>query len=525
MATFPYGFSVGAVALPPPGIFQMDPALQQPGANDWADLARANSNAFLDTLLIALHAPNPISTAGPTVEEAFKSHLVSLAPNQQQTQLIPSLYSILKTFWLPSSPAYFSLTASTSTARIPSEHRFLYWDPQPLVFNGISCPNCSSTLVNNGRISSGPIKIYDIGKPFFIIGCEYVCRSNTCVNATTSEGRKFASIDPAILRSLPAKLKDEFPAKLLHGEGYVGSGLTVWNWRALGVSTSLWNLVMGALRSGLRKDVILGLIWTVQNGVPDYPPSDSAQQQQPQHVLSQVAQQSQMQDGHEADDRMDEDDDDVEDEDEDEEECARTLRNGKNGNETTQTVSSTVSFLNLAAIQKRIHNIQCITDAYGAAWNENTATTGAPSQKQAPDVAPQGSPSSQPNINQPTSTVQPAAPPQPSYKPFPSYPFAPFAYLPHHMINAIHGSAPIPTTSPSTTPNEGPTSASAGPGSSTISGGSKRSPRHCSKCGSQECKGKGGRSFCANACQDCGKLECKGRNSRRPDKKCAEGWQ
>ena len=53
---------------------------------------------------------------------------------------------------------------------------------------------------------------------------------------------------------------------------------------------------------------------------------------------------------------------------------------------------------------------------------------------------------------------------------------------------------------------------------------SKRSPRHCCKCGSQDCKGKGGRSFCMNGCQDCGKLECKGRNSRRPDKKCSEGW-
>lgn len=59
----------------------------------------------------------------------------------------------------------------------------------------------------------------------------------------------------------------------------------------------------------------------------------------------------------------------------------------------------------------------------------------------------------------------------------------------------------------------------------TASNSNKRSPRHCSKCGSQDCKGKGGRSFCMNACQDCGKLECKGRNSRRPDKKCSEGWQ
>lgn len=48
--------------------------------------------------------------------------------------------------------------------------------------------------------------------------------------------------------------------------------------------------------------------------------------------------------------------------------------------------------------------------------------------------------------------------------------------------------------------------------------------RHCVKCGSNECKGKGGRAFCGNPCQDCGKLECKGRNSKRPDRTCADAW-
>ena len=43
----------------------------------------------------------------------------------------------------------------------------------------------------------------------------------------------------------------------------------------------------------------------------------------------------------------------------------------------------------------------------------------------------------------------------------------------------------------------------------------KRSPRHCSKCGSADCKGKGGRSFCSNACRDCGKMDCMGRTNRR----------
>jgi hypothetical protein len=260
--------------MPPAGIapiYHIEPPIPT-GDNEWADLARSNPNAFLSVLLAALAAPNPVSNAGPTVEEAFKSHLVSLAPNPTQAQPIPSLYSILKTFWLPSSPAYFSLTASASTARTPSEHRFLYWDPQPLVFNGIACPSCASPLINKGRISSGPVKIYDIEKPFFIVGCEYVCRSPMCVGATGSaEGRKFASTDPSILRSLPQLLRDEFPARLLllNGDADAGSGPGVWNWKAMGVSTGLWNLVMGGLRTGLKKDTILRLIWSVQHKVPE----------------------------------------------------------------------------------------------------------------------------------------------------------------------------------------------------------------------------------------------------------------
>ena len=51
-----------------------------------------------------------------------------------------------------------------------------------------------------------------------------------------------------------------------------------------------------------------------------------------------------------------------------------------------------------------------------------------------------------------------------------------------------------------------------------------RRVRHCVKCGSSECKGKGGRTFCVNPCQDCGKMDCKGRNSKRPDRTCADAW-
>ncbi|PIL35610.1 hypothetical protein GSI_02338 [Ganoderma sinense ZZ0214-1] len=265
----------GSASAPPMGIrngrppvFPIDPSLD---ADDWGDMSRSRPDRFLHALVAALEAPNPISGGGPPVEEAFKGHLVSLAPNSKNAApTIPSLYSILKTFWLPSSPVYFSLTASASTARTPSEHRFLYWDPQPLVFNGISCPVCSSPLANRGRISSGPIKIYDLDKPFFVIGCEYVCTSHMCLGAVGPQGRKFASTDASILRALPAKLKDEFPALLLQGSPDLGTGADIWSWHGMGVSTALWNMVRASLRAGLRKEAILEIIRAIQHGTSDY---------------------------------------------------------------------------------------------------------------------------------------------------------------------------------------------------------------------------------------------------------------
>lgn len=247
-------------------MYPIDPNID---GSDWVALSRSNGSAFLHSLISSLAAPNPISTAGPSVEEAFKSHLVSLAPQQKQgATAIPSLYSILKTFWLPSSPAYFALTASASTARTPSEHKFLYWDPQPLVFNGIACPYCSAPLMNRGRIRSGPIKIYDLGKPFFIIACEYACKSPACAHLSP-DGRKFSSVDLSIHRALPEKLRDEFPAHIMHSGTDLGSGPGVWNWRPMGVSKELWNMVRGCLRVGAKKDAILQVIKGIQEGVPD----------------------------------------------------------------------------------------------------------------------------------------------------------------------------------------------------------------------------------------------------------------
>jgi len=254
-------------------VFHLDPNME---LDDWAELAHNKPDVLLVILLTALAPSNPTPNDSRTAEEAFRSHLVSLTHSSQQPQPIPSLYSILKTFWLPSSPAYFSLTTSTSTARTPSEHRFLYWDPHPLVFNGISCPACSQPLINQGRIASGPVKIYDIEKPFFIIGCEYVCRSASCATTAGPDGRKFASTDPSILRSLPAKLQDEFPARLVYGDTDAGTSPDIWNWKVVGVSRLLWNIVRASLKSGLKKEVVLHLIYLIQHGVSDDGPRPSS---------------------------------------------------------------------------------------------------------------------------------------------------------------------------------------------------------------------------------------------------------
>ncbi|KAJ2924641.1 hypothetical protein H1R20_g12446, partial [Candolleomyces eurysporus] len=370
-------------------VLQIDPSLT---GDEWATLARNDANAFLTTLLAALAAPNPVSTAGPSVEESFKSHLASLAPNQNQVHPIPSLYSILKTFWLPSSPAYFSLTASAgAAARIPSEHRFLYWDPLPLVFNGIACPTCSTPLLNKGRISSGPVKVYDIEKPFFIIGCEYVCKSPQCTTPATPEGRKFASTDSSIFRALPPKLKDEFPAKLLYDNTDAGSGPNIWNWKALGVSWSLWNMVHGALRSGLKKEVILHLIHSIQHGVPDLDALGRETQEDEDISLDENEDHSQQQ----------------------QQVPPQPAPTGDQSNAPSHSLENGEA------------GVGTFSDAYSNAWKENTAV--AENTVKSPPPPP-------PATAQPAPSGSNAVPPTQAF-PYP-YPFGAYAYMsPHTIVN------------------------------------------------------------------------------------------
>lgn len=71
------------------------------------------------------------------------------------------------------------------------------------------------------------------------------------------------------MQALPTRLKEEFPAKLLQGDSDMGSGTSVWNWHAMGVSKSLWNMVKGCLKCGMSKDAILHVINAIQNPLKD----------------------------------------------------------------------------------------------------------------------------------------------------------------------------------------------------------------------------------------------------------------
>ncbi|KAK7690995.1 hypothetical protein QCA50_006098 [Cerrena zonata] len=530
--TAPYGEQWGtSISAPPMASLQHRPAPTAPApvstsqssaidptldSNDWQSM-RQRQDFLLYYLTTALHAPNPTPTSGVRLDEAFLAHLHSLQSSSKLGSTLPQLYSTLKTFWLPWSPAYFSLTASAATA--PSEYRFFYWDPYTLVFNGIACPVCGDALKNNGRINSGPIKVYDLGKPFFIIGCEYLCTSATCKpNSPRAEGRRFASTDPSIIRSLPVKLRDDFPAKLMHGPAQapdLGSGPHIWSWCGMGVSTALWNMVRASLNAGMRKDAILGIIKGVTDGVPEDPippwyavpppvqpqtfaPPPVPQQHAPQPVAGPSGQN---QDVDMNGNQEDAEGSQEEEEEEEEEEEARD----KPVEQTTYEAWTVNA-----------------TKANGAAPVAGPSEPNGQQQQQ-PNETNNAAPQTiqQPQPQQIQQHPQLEYPPMPPPTPSPQFstghqaPFISFAPTPAYAFA-------YPPAPPPATPLKRPYSAIE---DLSASGSSQRRIRHCVKCGSHECKGKGGRAFCKNPCQDCGKLECPGRNSKRPDRSCKDAWE
>ncbi|KAJ7352255.1 hypothetical protein DFH08DRAFT_934709 [Mycena albidolilacea] len=477
----PFSGSISAPVAPSPAPV-IDPALQR---NEWAELAHSKPEQLLNVLLAALDAPNASSLTGPSVEEAFKSHLGSLAPppsssapnsaNGAPTQTIPSLYSILKTFWLPSSPSYFALTASATSARTPSPHRFLYWDPQPLVFNGIACPACAAPLANRGRIRSGPLTIHDLAGPFFVIGCAYACTANPA--------HVYASTDAAVRRALPAALEREFPVRLLAGD--TGVGPDMWNWQARGVSRALWSLVLGALRTGLGRDVILQLVRGVQHGVPE-----AAGASEEDGVAAEGA------------------DADADAAPMEEEESAEEAAQGRERG-PGDVLPPAAPALGPTDGSAGEPTAASANQAFNDAWTANSVIASLDIRNAPNPVLYGNSPVTYARLMFPQGAVPGVVPYDPAqHAQLPTLNKRPY---PFEADIGVGGSS----SGVSGTATEGVASPPAK---------KARSPRHCCKCGLQTCKGKGGRNFCTNACMDCNKFECPGRNSRRPDKRCESGW-
>ncbi|KAI0258360.1 hypothetical protein BC834DRAFT_911765 [Gloeopeniophorella convolvens] len=428
-------------SAPPKSVHAVDPVLH----DDWLDLLRTDAGTLLQSLVSSLQAPNPVSRAGMSVEDSFKFHVGSLAP-QEGNGPIPQLYTFLKTFWLPWSPPYFSLTASSLTPT-PPEHRFFYWDPLPLVFNGIACPFCAAPLSNRGCIRSAPTKVYDLGKPFFLIGCEYVCGNPQCKGRTGNEDRRFASTDPVVIRALPSVLRDELPVTLLASSA---TDPQSWNWQTIGVSKALWAIVVGCINEGLGKDATLRLVRAAQESFPvpviakdEVVPEDGPGELDLQHPPDAMH------------------------------------------------------------VDEPAHDAAPEGAAYTETWKGHPPPVTAQPEQSPPAPAP-APPTTSHVAAHPHSHPHPHPhAPMPAPYGYPQgAPYMPYAYGPYPMpYQPLHEAASIGAKE-----------------------GSAKRIRHCVKCGSKDCKGKGGRNFCTNACQDCGEMECKGRNSKRPDKTCRDAW-
>ncbi|KZV61644.1 hypothetical protein PENSPDRAFT_759288 [Peniophora sp. CONT] len=405
-----------APPLPPP-----EPATPAPPINEWLELSRSNPNALVQSLVASLHTPNLPSRAGLSLEESFNMHVhANTPPPTQQQNTVPAIYTAVRTFWLPTSPSWFSMTASGSTNAPAPEHRFLYWDPLPLVVGGVQCAYCTTPLIHRGNIKSGPLKIYDFGRPFYIIGCEYACTSPTCTAAFPG-GRRFTSTDPDVMRGLPELLRSELQAHLYVGKPHDAFG---WDWSAVGISIAVWRVVLGCLSAGLGREGIVPIIRGAIDGA--------------------TASNAMIKQDDEADERA----------------------------------------------------VQGVLEGSGEAGPSHQHTEASSSSVPVSAPAPT-----------PAQTYTYAAQP----------PLAPYfaTYPPQH---------PLPAYS-----YFGPQSHDLNNLKRVASGGSAQEPpakriRHCVKCGSKDCKGKGGRTFCKNKCQDCGSEGCPGRNSKRPDKSCSEAW-
>jgi len=86
-----------------------------------------------------------------------------------------------------------------------------------------------------------------------------------CKGRAGTDGRRFASTDPVVIRALPPVLRDELPVTLLTSGA---SDPQSWNWQPIGVSKTLWAVVVGCINEGLGKEATLRIVRAAQQSFP-----------------------------------------------------------------------------------------------------------------------------------------------------------------------------------------------------------------------------------------------------------------
>jgi hypothetical protein len=157
-----------------------------------------------------------------------------------------------------------------------------------------------------------------------------------------------------------------------------------------------------------------------------------------------------------------------------------------------------------------------------------SSTTSKPPSQKAPPKSVVATASTTSGGNVPPHPVG-AMPPPTYFVPPAATRYFPTPPMPQPSVTPFYPSAP-PPVSPVPPPSSGSPSNATGGGDSLRRSNpysetetpspKKRRVRHCAKCGSPTCKGRGGGSNCPNACRDCGKVECKGRSSTKPGRVC-----
>lgn len=196
----------------------------------------------------------PLEQEGPppSVQAGYKKHLDFL--KQRDKDGMPELYRLFQTFWVPQRSNFFvfmdmddaatpvyqadsglgglPLRPSSRTTVQVYNPSFFFWDPFPLVMGELKCPEreCRKPLKRAGTLPLQPRKVVAEGGDlsgdaiFWIIGAQYRCYN--CKRLGGGNGFVcWASTDEALLSTLPAILRAEYPAVTRDGRLVARQGL------------------------------------------------------------------------------------------------------------------------------------------------------------------------------------------------------------------------------------------------------------------------------------------------------------